>query len=186
MSIYFDYFPKIKYNGKIAKDITRRVDFRRTTFSDPYAFLPYTIMADDRPEDIAYYYYGSEEYTWVVYYSISAVDPYYDWPMGYDDFNKFIIKKYETQANTTGYDVIAWSKNTQITDNIIHYKGNDEYEDIISVDTFSLDPNLVGGDYDPVRAYDYELEINDNKRVIQLLDRKYLTKLEGEMRALLK
>lgn len=186
MSVYFKYLPKVKYNNKMARDITRRADFKRTTLSDPYAFLPYTILDDDRPEDVAHYYYGDVEYTWLVHYALDEIDPYYSWPLSYEQFNSFIIKKYAEQANTTGYDVIAWTQNETITENIVHYRGTDDNADIISVDTFNLDPTIIEGDWDAIRYYEYEEELNNNRRAIQLLDRKYLNKVTDEIKALLK
>jgi len=185
MSVYFSKLPKVTYNDKITRDITRRVDFKRTTLDDNYAFLPYTIVDDDRPEDVAQYYYGGVEHTWVVYISTGMVDPYYDWPLNYEQFNAFIMKKYADMANTTGYPVIDWTKNTLITDNIVHYKNTDENEDLISVDTYTLDPNLNTSEWTAVRYYDYENEINENRRVINLIDRKYLGKLTNEIKDLM-
>ena len=185
MSQYFKHFPKIKYNGVMCRDITRRVDFSQTSLEDTYAFLPYTIMADDRPEDVAHFYYGDVKHTWIVYLSIRAVDPYYDWPLSYDNFNRFFIKKYAEMANATGYEVISWGQNTTITDNVVHYKRLDENQDIISVDTFTLDPDINASEWEAVRYYDYEVEINDNKRAIELIDRKYLSKMERDFRRLM-
>jgi len=181
MSQYFNYFPKIEYNKKIARNITRRVDFNRTVLADPYALLPYTILDDDRPEDVAHYYYGDVAHTWLVYHSINAIDPYYDWPLSYENFNNYIIKKYASMANTTGYEVIDWTQNTTITDNIKHYRSTDDNQDIISVDTFTLDPSINASEWDAIRFYDYETELNDNKRAINLLDRKYLSKAIEEL-----
>lgn len=181
MSQYFKYFPKIKYDDRVARDITRRVAFRTKVFSDPYAFLPYLIQSDDRPEDVAHFYYGDVKYTWVVYFSNQMIDPYHDWPLNTRDFDRYIMNKYANEANTTGYGVVAWAQNTLITDNIIEYRSDDDDELIISPKTYELDPTIVEGDWTAWRVYDYESELNDNKRSIVLLDRKYISIMDREI-----
>jgi hypothetical protein len=39
-------------------------------------------------------YYGDTGYDWLVYYSNNIVDPYYDWYMDTNTFNKFVADKY--------------------------------------------------------------------------------------------
>lgn len=183
MSVYFENFPKVTHTGELLTDITRRVDFTETIFTDPYTFLPYTIKQDEKPEDIALYYYDSVRYTWLVYFSVRLIDPYFQWPLNTRQFDKYIIDKYQAQANTTGTAVIDWTRNTTITENIIHYRNADG--DIISPDTYTLDDNLIEGDWSPVRFYDYEFELNDDKRTIELIDKRYAGEAEKQLKELL-
>ena len=69
MSNFFKYFPTTKYRDAIVKNITRRVKILDEVQNDPFSFLPYTVMDDDSPEMVAYYYYGAAEYSWVVFLS---------------------------------------------------------------------------------------------------------------------
>lgn len=183
MAVYFQNFPNVTHTGELVKDITRRVDFSRSILNDPYVFLPYTIQSEERPEDIAYYYYDSVRYTWLVYLSVRLIDPYFQWPMSTRQFDKYIINKYQVQANTTGNAVIAWTQNTNITENIIHYTNADG--DIISPDTYTLDADLVEGDWTAVRFYDYESRLNDDRRTIELVDKKYAKRAEEQLKDLL-
>jgi len=121
MSNYFDQMPIINYNGYQVRDLTRRNRLLPVSISNPYLFLPYTIADEDRPEDIAYYYYGSTDYTWLVLLANNIIDPYHQWPLKEDDFNKYIIKKYQQQSEVSGYAVVDWAKNETIDDNIIYY-----------------------------------------------------------------
>lgn len=94
MSRYFQYFPLISYNNRTVVDITRKVKVVDSLLSDPYAFLPYTINEGDRPEDVAYYYYGDQNLVWLVYIANSIVDPYSQWPLSNDDLENTVQKKY--------------------------------------------------------------------------------------------
>jgi len=185
MSTYFKYFPKDTHRNQLVTDITKRVDFTNTTLADPYAFLPYTIKNDYKPEDVAYYYYGDVKYTWLVYLSNNIIDPYYDWPMNYENFQKYIIKKYADLSGQTGYNVIAWTQDETSNTNIIHYKNNADEDITISTTTFNLDTSLDASEWTAVRYYDYEDQLNEDKRVINLLDNRYAQRAEKELKAIL-
>jgi len=182
---YFEYFPLATFNNKLVTDITRRVNIYNTVLSDPYLFLPYTIESGFRPDDVALYYYGDVTYVWLVYFSIAAIDPYYDWPLEQREFEKFIVKKYKaTSGEETDTAVLAWTKNTTITDNIFYYKNVNDGT-LISKDSYTLNPLIDGDEWEALRIYDYEEELNENKRVIQLLDRRYVSQAENELKELL-
>jgi len=118
---YFENFPIISYQGKRVRDITRRNTFIKQISTNPYLFLPYTIKEGQRAEDIALDYYGSVDYIWVIYLANNILDPYHEWPLDTEDFNKFLIDKYADVADATGYDIIAWLQDENIDENILYY-----------------------------------------------------------------
>lgn len=121
MSEYFEKFPTINYDGKDIRDISRRVNFLKKSLTNPYIFLPYTVEEGLKPEDIAYYYYGSVEYTWLVYLANDIIDPYHQWPMSQEIFDKYLIDKYAEQSGKTGYEVISWLQDPDIEENLLYY-----------------------------------------------------------------
>lgn len=185
MSVYFSYFPKGVHTNRRVTDITRRVDFRQTALADPYAFQPFQIKGDDRAEDIAYYYYGDVAFTWLVWLSNRMIDPYFEWPMSNENFDRYFIKKYAEQSGETGQQVIEWGLNTTITDNIAFYRNVNDPELKIYKDTYRLKTDLDLDEWDPIRYYDYEQELNDDRRVIQLIDKEYTRQIVKEMTELL-
>lgn len=134
MSNYFDKVPNINYLGRNVKDISRRVSFMKRTISNPFVFLPYTVEEGDRPEDIAYYYYGSTDYTWLVYLANNMLDPYHDWPLSQENFDQYLIQKYTEQSGRKGYEVIDWTQNETSVDNVLYYYKdiNETAEDVTS------------------------------------------------------
>lgn len=118
---YFDQFPLIKYNNTSVKDLSKRARFTELARNNPYVFLPYTIKDNEKPEDIAYHYYGSVDYTWLVYLANSIIDPYTDWPLSEENFRQYLIQKYTAQSGKTGYQVVDWTQNENITENIVYY-----------------------------------------------------------------
>jgi hypothetical protein len=121
MTKYFSNYPLIQYQGKTVRDITKRSKIIDDTLKDPYIFLPYTVREGEKPEDIAYYYYGSVDDTWLVMLSNNITDPYEQWPMNEEEFNQYFIDKYSEVSGRTGFDVIRWGQNEESTDNIIYY-----------------------------------------------------------------
>lgn len=121
MSKYFDNFPTVNYDGIEVRDITRRKKFIQNNLNNPFVFLPYTIKDNDRPEDIAYYYYGSVDYTWLVLLPNNIIDPYTQWPLSDDNFDKMLIAKYAEKSGKIGYEVIDWTQDETRTDNVVYY-----------------------------------------------------------------
>lgn len=120
MTKYFENFPKIEYEGKEIRDITRRNQFIKNVSTNPLVYLPYTVKEGEKPEDIANWYYGSTDYTWLVYLSNNILDPYHQWPKSTQEFNDYMIEKYQEQSGKIGNDVLAWSQD-DIEDNIVYY-----------------------------------------------------------------
>jgi len=253
MANYFKYFPTIVYDDQQVTDITRRVKINDTLMNDPYLFLPYTINNDDRPEDVAYYYYGDVNKVWLVYLANNIVDPYTQWVLKNDDFEKTIRKKYELSATAisivdsvitaTGHgfkttdpvvftgsisgltsgnryyviridndtfklaSTIANARNnvsitlsnvgtgdqkfdryvdefltsTNIDTNIIHCVNDADQETLITYDTYLLSPDIVQAEWTVVRAYEYEVEQNENRRVIWLVNKDYASRVEADL-----
>ena len=188
MSVYFQKFPTVSYGGMKVRDISRRTNFIQSTLANPMLFLPYTIPEGMKAEDVAYHYYGSVDYTWLVLLANNLLDPYTDWPMDYDMFNDYLIAKYSEQANAEYYDVIAWTQNDTITENILfYYKELDTGETIqVGPETFSsVDAAFVDG-FSVMRIYDHENLVNEAKRNIQLVDYEYKDMITAEFASLIK
>lgn len=120
MSKYFEKFPIINYEGKLVRDITRRSSFSKEVSQNPLLHLPFTIKEGQRPEDVADFYYGSTDYTWLVYHSNNIMDPYHEWPKSEADFNNYLIDKYGEQSGLVGEDIVDWTKDDN-DENIIYY-----------------------------------------------------------------
>ena len=196
MSLYFTYFPTTQYNGVDVKEITRRTNFVSQVLSNPYVFLPYTVMEGEKPEDIAYNYYGTVAATWVVLLANNIIDPYTQWPMDYGKFTDYLIAKYQQQSGKTGYDVVAWAQDTDIIDNIVYYYTTGANGQIIKVapSSFPLlydqQGNVTGRDV-PInwraeRIYDYENSINEQNREILVVEKKYYEQILSEFQRLIK
>lgn len=120
MAKYFENFPKVMYEGKEIRDITRRNQFIKNVSTNPLVYLPYTVKEGEKAEDIANWYYGSTDYTWLVYLSNNIVDPYHQWPKSTQEFNDYLIDKYTEESGKIGNEVLEWSQEDR-EDNVVYY-----------------------------------------------------------------
>ena len=207
---YFNKFPVSYYNDVLSLDITRRVNFIEKNLSDPYIFLPYTVKEDEKPEDIAYFYYGSIGYTWLVLLANNIIDPYIDWPLRNEEFMRYLMMKYEDRSDEKGYRIVDWCMNETITDNIVYYVQEQEDGSFLKISPKSLstqytlydndDVLLYNNDeliyynynefYDvsewrPMRIYEYETILNNNKREIKLVENRFKNQIDKEFKRLM-
>ena len=107
---YFKDFPKVEYQGKIARSLLARPKIKDQILGNPNAFYDYVITDDLRPDQVAYLYYDDPQLVWLIFLANNIIDPYYEWPLTQQMFESFLISKYGTVA-------AAQAK-------ILHYKHN--------------------------------------------------------------
>jgi hypothetical protein len=79
------------------------------------SYEKYVIRDGDKPETLAEKAYGNPEAHWIILYANDILDPHYDWPMDNRTFDKYIVKKYASQANMNGVkNVASWAKTNYI------------------------------------------------------------------------
>jgi hypothetical protein len=91
---YFDKFQKIAYANNVAINITERSIVLNSVRDNPYLFYPFDISNGVRPDQIADTYYNDQYLSWLIYLGNNMIDPYYEWYLQNDEFEKFLKKKY--------------------------------------------------------------------------------------------
>ena len=93
---YFSRFPLIGYDikgnkqYKLLPDILRRVKLRATIKSGGMLFDKYDVKENEKPEDVAYKWFGDAELHWVILMTNNITDRYYQWPMNQVQFAEFL------------------------------------------------------------------------------------------------
>ncbi len=175
---YFKHFPKILYSSTsdsngVLKDyhkctnITVSAKFREAVLKNSVVFYPYVVNDGDRPDIIAHKYYGSPDYAWVVLLCNEMLDPLFDWPLTYQDFVGFLRTKYGSVETTQS--------------TVKHYLNKNGF--VIDYNTY-LD--LPESDRDTETIYDWEMQLNEDKREIQLLEDIHLPRVLDEFRTIMK
>ena len=178
---FFNNLPIINYLDKQSRSIILKAALISDVVNKADAFYPYIIKDYERADTIAYEQYQDPTLDWVVYFSNSIVDPYYQWPLTYEQFRPYLEKKYDK----TIY---------QLQSEVSHYKytgiTNDTAEDIarkswlMSPTTYDLIDDPSG--WTAVSVYDYENQLNEEKRSIKLLNAIYLEQLKKEITTIFK
>ena len=169
---YFSNIPSIEYGSKVARNLLARPIIKQKILNNPNIIYDYAIKDGQRPDQIADSYYGDPNYVWLIFLANNIVDPYYDWPLNENQFKAFIIDKYGS---------IEASQDATSTTNIVQYKHKTKGT-IISKDTYDSGAyswsKLFGNqsEYTAIRQYQYELELNETKREIKLVDARVATK----------
>lgn len=158
---YFGKFPITFYQDLEGKntsivDVARRVKVVEDFKNALDFYTTYTVQDGERPEHVAYKFYGNAGLHWVLLLLNDIVDPWLDWPMSQSELDRYIETKYA--------DV-----------NAEHHK---EYE----VDGgFILDPNS-SINRTPINANllrsvsnaEFEARENDAKREIKILREEFV------------
>lgn len=107
MGRFLDRFPQIPYdinksgysNYERVTDISFRFSLIKEVLDNTTAYYEYVVRDGETPEILADRVYGDPESYWVILYANNIYDPQYDWPLGDDALEKFIISKYGSIAN---------------------------------------------------------------------------------------
>jgi len=164
MTGYFTTFPLIYMtlpdgNNVTIQDFFRRVDVASMFGNVSVALMPYQIQPDEQPEIVSNKFYGSPLYHWVVILVNNIVDLYEEWPL--------------TQAALTAKIADLYD-----TPNGIHH-----YVDVSN--GYTIDFNPSNPNCFPVTNIEYENTLNDNKRLIRVLDPQYLSQFVQQFNTLI-
>ena len=185
MSDFFVNYPQISYNisgTKPAKvktviNLMERAKIKNIVLDDVISYFPYSIKENYRPDHVSNEVYGDVKYTWLIFLINDITDPIYEWPLGSREFGAYIKDKYGT---------LTIAKNT------IHH-----YEQILRTrveSTGTTDPvpeariEIDETKYDTLATtarnikycYDWEVDRNEAKRDIKLIDRLYVSDILSE------
>lgn len=108
---YFKKFQTITYANNAVLNIMNRTSIKEQIFNNPNLFYPYDISNGLRPDQIADSYYNDQYMDWVLYLSNKVIDPYYGWYLNNEDFNKFVVKKYNKDIDTLKITVMYYTNN---------------------------------------------------------------------------
>lgn len=166
------------------KNLFRRVKVREDYFSNLVEFVRYKITGDDRPDNVAEKVYGDADLDWIVLISNNVIDIKNDWPMTEYDLNVYLNDKYteEQLVQIKEYRTIEWrDRNNQLivpdgqvvdeSFKVEYLKGNQ----IVSVS--------------PIRSvsyFEWEVERNEEKRNINLIDPQYVGTVVDEYEKIMK
>ena len=195
---YFDTLPKVVYtqNGvsSVYTNLLARVSVIPQLLKDPLIYYSYDIQEGDTPEIIAHKYYGDSYRYWIVLFANELLDPQWDWPMTSRVFEQYLANKYPStniyseieyyEKVITQYDV-----DTQTTTINRVRIDEDVYNGLPVTQTATYilptGPVTITTERNAVSIYDYELNQNEAKRNIKILNSIYVNQFEEQFKELL-
>jgi len=191
MANYFRNLPRVGYDingtGKDSflnvTNIMKRVKFKSSVLEDITNYYPYFVKEGERPDIIAHAQYGNIGYAYLILLVNDIYDPNFDWPLSSQIFEKFIINKY-------GSVTIALSgvKNYfQIIRAEVARTGTSERVPEVKFAVDETTFNALGtDDRSTLSNYDHEVELNEAKREIRLINPSFIRDIDYQVKRSLK
>ena len=187
MANYFSSIPNVDYdiNGtepnqfRSVTNIMQRVRFKPSVLENITDYYPYYVREGERPDIVSFNTYGTVAYSYLILLVNDIVDPLFDWPLPSRQFENYIIEQYGSvsaaqSTNKYYYQVVrAEVAKTGISERV------PEYKIIVDQTTYnSLDSSVRSAQ----NVYDYEVEQNDNKREIKLINPDFIQDIDYEVK----
>ena len=175
---YFNRFPMMVYdmknneNYKLLPDILRRVKQRNVSASGQFIFDTYDVRNGEKPEDIAYKWFGDAQLHWVILMTNNITDRYYQWPMSQPQFQEFLEDKYDNPDGIHHYEITKSSGRTT-------GQGPNDYSHLVEVTSDTDNASSVSN-------REYEERLQDKYRQIKLLNQTFLSDFLEEFDKLIK
>lgn len=177
MAQYFSHFPKMYYDvvqdatssPKLVTDILRRVKVRDGIKNNVILFDKYRVVNGESPETVSYRFYETVDHYWILLLINNIKDRFYDWPLSDQAFEEYVKNKYENPGAVHHYEITQNSgPNTSL-----------DYSHVIEVNSTASGASAVSN-------YEYERRLQDNKSLIKVLKREYLSEFTQEFKNLVR
>ena len=177
---YFSKFPAITYDikgdkiRKLLPDILRRVKLRASIKSGGMLFDKYDVKEGEKPEDVAFKWFGDPELHWVILMTNNVTDRYYGWPLNSVQFAEYLTDKYGA-GNEDAIHHYEVTKDSGRTTG----QGPTDYSHKVEVNSDTDNASSISN-------REYEEREQDKKRSIRLLNQKFLPAFIEEFDNLIK
>jgi hypothetical protein len=206
--LYFDTFPLViasdyKKNAILLTNLMARVQIIPSLLRNPLLFYSYDVKESDRPDIVANKYYDDSNKYWMVLYANEIMDPLYDWPLTSQQFDAYLKSKYSVAAGGDAF-VLTYTTSTvqEYRKTITTYDSTSletttktvvvDLTTYNSITTGSITQTFSSGasvtrttSKTAVSIYDYEIEINEAKQNIKLINSSYSNQLENDLKTLM-
>ena len=189
MSDYFRQIPDFEYVSRlpdakisdyiIVKNLFKRSFLREDIFQNLTFFKKYSIIGDERPDNVAAKIYEDSTLDWLILLANNIINITDEWPLGQSDFNRYLLDKYDNDYNKI-YNGIHHYETVEVKDSnkvVIVPAGLEVSEDFTTTYyDFFLDGLTTANNITrPITNYDYEENLENKKREIFILKPEYIS-----------
>jgi hypothetical protein len=194
---YFNTLPKVVYtnNGvsKVYTNLMARASVVPEFLKSPAIYYKYSIQEMDTPEVIAAKYYGDSYRYWIVLFTNELLDPQWNWPLNNTAFEDYVNQKYfevDPKRVVHHYQktIEQYNMSSLVTTSNDIIIDDDTYVNLDAVTyTKQIGPDLVRFTITKkaVSLYEYEYNLNEAKREINILNSTYVNDLETQLKNLM-
>jgi len=194
MSNYFRQVPDLEYVSRSkdaiigeyskVKNLFKRGKLREDIFQNLSFFTKYNIKGSDRPDNVAFKIYGDSDLDWVVLICNNILNVQSEWPMTQEVFDEYVLDKYgdydtlyngvhhyETLEVKNSLGVVVLPAGLQVdSDYTLTFYDSE-------IDGYTIKTDIVV----PVTNYEYEENLETNKRTIFVLKPRYLNVVKDDL-----
>ena len=191
---YFKYIPDFDYVSRLpkaqsisdylrVKNLFKRTKISQTVFDDLTYFTKYQIIADERPDNIAYKVYGDSNLDWMVMLSNNITNLQNEWPLEEQSFYRFLINKYGSEAGIETVHHYETQKVIDSKEKVIVPKGLEVPSNysVTFLDSGTRTEQIRTNITDAITNREYEEKIQDEKRNIFLIKPRFTGLILEEM-----
>ena len=191
---YFKYIPDFDYVSRLpkaqsisdylrVKNLFKRTKISQTVFNDLTYFTKYQIIADERPDNIAYKIYGDSNLDWMVMIANNITNLQNEWPLEEQSFYRFLINKYGSEA---GIETVHHYESQKVIDSkekVIVPKGLEVPSNysVTFLDSGTKTEQIRTNITDAITNRQFEERVQDEKRNIFLIKPRFIGLIIEEM-----
>ena len=163
---------KSAYDYQLVKNLFKRAVVRDDVFNDVTNFEKYSVEGDERPDQVAYDFYGDSGLDWIILTTNNIIHVRDEWPMSNRDFLTYLNEKYTSEelSNVHHYETreIRDESNTLIQPAGVRVKSD------YSVTYVENDTVKTKSSIKMLTFLEHETNLNDAKRNINILKPDYV------------
>ena len=191
---YFKYIPDFDYVSRLpkaqsisdylrVKNLFKRTKISQTIFDDLTYFTKYQVIADERPDNIAYKIYGDSNLDWMVMLANNITNLQNEWPLEEQSFYRFLINKYGSEAGIESVHHYETQKVIDSKEKVIVPKGLEVPSNysVTFLDSGTRTEQIRTSITDEITNRQYEEKIQDEKRNIFLIKPRFTGLIIEEM-----
>lgn len=188
MKHYFEYLPVVKYDidkdghPLLVRNIATRFKIRDVLKNRAILFYEYTIADGETPNIVANRFYGKPKLDWLILMANDILDPFFEWPLSYTQFNGYVKEKYGSiptaHQGIHHYEHIVRQAATTTDGLAIPEK-------VIIVDEATFD-DLVVTDRKSITNFEYEREANNTRKKIKIINKSFIPQILNEVENIFK
>lgn len=182
MTNFFSNFPSIDYNIDKTGDTINCINLLSriapvvNALEKVTTYYNYFVQDREKPFEVSDKFYNTTEYDWIILLFNLHVDPYFSWPLSYNELQAYLTNRYGSVEQSTQtikfYQKIVQEKQ-------VLFDGTSIPERTINIDQTAYNA-LSAEERKIVYAYNWEIDRNEDRRQIKIVHERFIPQILEE------